>query len=266
MPTLIEVIAKNYFSRPEVIESMRPLEQAFQKCVEKYRPQFEDIVSSLKALNDSPPSPGYEPWLVKQGVQPIYARMLARLVVRSGRRVEREGKMYSSVAQAIGFLAQPHRNRTAIAKRVRELLASQAVIANTLSDTGKSEFAFVHLLGSVAAGNWEDCPRLRDVAISLVPHFPPKRGPKVSAASAAHQMILENFGDPIKVGVYTWNDIEGTCTDPMTEATRREFSAPDFDPRPAVRRAKARARTSPNSGPRSRGGSSVQLKPTELVP
>jgi hypothetical protein len=30
-------------------------------------------------------------------------------------------------------------------------------------------------------------------------------------------------------------------TDPLTEATRLEFNVPEFDPRPAYRRVKARA-------------------------
>jgi hypothetical protein len=114
-----------------------------------------------------------------------------------------------------------------------------SVIENTLTGAGVSEWEFIRALQSVAAGNWGDYPRLRDAAISISPYFPPLRGPKISAASAAHQTILEDVGGHIKVGAYTWNDVEGRCTDPLTEATRREFDYPVFDPRPAVRRSKS---------------------------
>ena len=76
--------------------------------------------------------------------------------------------------------------------------------------------------------------------MSIAPHLLVSRGRKVSAASAAHEFLLEDFGEMTGWRAYTWSFDEDGYTDPLTKATQLEFKNPDFDPRAAYRRLKIR--------------------------
>jgi hypothetical protein len=65
------------------------------------------------------------------------------------------------------------------------------------------------------------------------------RGPKIGAASAAHEFLLAGFVSFMGPHAYTWSTLEDDFIDAVTEATRLEFDEPEFDPRPAHRRRKA---------------------------
>jgi hypothetical protein len=94
-------------------------------------------------------------------------------------------------------------------------------------------------LADLVAGNLVNQQRITVLVGKLGPALSVPRGPKISAASAAHEFLLEQ-GMPAKLGcsAYTLSDSEDDFIDPLTQATRREFSDPDFDPRPAHRRFK----------------------------
>jgi hypothetical protein len=242
VPTFIDRL-QEYLTRPGVLGRMTPLQLA---CHDLLRP-FSDfcilIGAVVQTVAESPPSPGYEPWLIERGSDPISARIRAHLAVRSGNRTAKEAQRRPSVVNAIRFLAKPHRNRPAISRRVNVLLAAweeTSTIETIFDDASLDVFEFISLLKSVAGGNEAAFQRLTEIAASIVPHLPNPQGLKVSAASAAHEFFLEELVMPTEPRSYTWNDFKGKFTDPVTEATRREFNLPDFDPRPAYRRLKAR--------------------------
>ena len=202
------------------------------------------IGAVIQRVAESPPSPGYEPFLIERGVDPILARMMAGLAVRSGKRIAHESVRLTAVVRAIRFLANPNRQRRAISRRVDVLLAAweETSIIETIFYDGRrrDEFEFIRLLKLVAEGQEDAHQPLTEIAASLAPHLPSRRGPKVSAASAAHEFFLEGVVRELEPRAFTWNEVVGKCTDPVTEATRREFGCRHFDPRPAYRRLRAR--------------------------
>jgi hypothetical protein len=72
------------------------------------------------------------------------------------------------------------------------------------------------------------------IAATVAPRLSVSRGRKISAASAAHEFVSEELGQ-----AYTFSPVLEDFTDELTKATRIEFGDPNFDPRPAVRRARA---------------------------
>ena len=123
MPTITELLEtrlRNYFKRPEVIEQMKPLEETFQKVVD-----FCTLVgTALQRVADSPPSFGYEPWLMENTRSRLAARGIAHLIVRHGNRRANDSKRLFSVVSALRFLAKPRRNKPARDRRITLLLAA----------------------------------------------------------------------------------------------------------------------------------------------
>jgi hypothetical protein len=170
--------------------------------------------------------------------------MMARLLVRSGKRCANESVRLPAVVGAIRFLAKPGRGRRAILRKAKVLLAAweeTSIIETIFDDASLTESSeFIGLLRSVVEGREVVWRRITEIAAAVAPHLSVPRGLKVSKASAAHEFFLESVVGPIEPRAYTWNEIVGKCTDPATEATRREFANSNFDPRPAYRRLKSR--------------------------
>ncbi len=233
-----------HLERSENVEQLKPYEMGLQDLGRTVQEFFRVIGGLIQRVAASPASPGYEPMLIKRGVKPFVARGMAHLVVRRGKRVASEGKRLLEVAQAIRFLAEPGRQDRAIFRRSELLLAAweETSIVDTIFDSaGVKEFKFIELLRTFAKGDDFARRRIEEIAAAVAPHLPTLRGRKVSAASAAHEFLLDGLvhmtGSP---NGFTWNQHKEEFTDPLTKATQEEFRDPDFDPRPAHRRFKAR--------------------------
>jgi hypothetical protein len=123
-----------------------------------------------------------------------------------------------------------------------------SIIEEMFRNTGLHEREFLGLLQTLVDGGAIDRERITAIAAAIVPSARRARGPKITAASAAHELFLEtnaSFGLPAG---YTRSGIDGDYTDPQTRATRLEFDDPDFDPRPAHRRIKRRGTVTGFSG------------------
>jgi len=107
-----------------------------------------------------------------------------------------------------------------------------------LNDTELSEL--VYLLKVAVNGGPLERDRIREIAAEVAPSLPSARGRKVSAASAAHEQLLETVERYIGQRGYTYSAYEGDFVDEQTKATRLEFGDPHFDPRPAYQRLAAR--------------------------
>jgi len=196
---------------------------------------------AIKKVSELPPSPGYEPLLIRSGVDPIAARGLARIVVRHGERRAAESGRHRRVFHAVRFLAKPDRQRRAIFRRAQLLLEAwdkTSIIETVFDDIGLRETEFIGLLKALIEGRDVDCRRIREIAARLAPHLLLRRGPKIGGASAAHEFFLAGIERVSEAHAYSWSASQEDFTDPVTEATRREFNEPDFDPRPAHRRRK----------------------------
>lgn len=206
-------------------------------------------ISTGKAVHELPsvpPSPGYEPFLIQAGWNPFTARLMAKLVVKSGKRKAEERKRIRAVYDAIRFLGKRRLQKRSILRRAELLLAAwdeTSIIETIFDGAGLSETEFVSLLKSVVEGRDVDRLRITEIAATLASVLSVSRGRKVSAASAAHQFFLEEVAGSTKPRAYTWSDLERDFTDSMTTAARLEFHDPDFDPRPAHRRVKVRRGT-----------------------
>jgi hypothetical protein len=242
VPTLVDHL-QEHLTRPDVGERMKPLQTVCDGLLRAFSGFCKQIGAVIQRMGESPPSPGYEPWLIERGSNLILARMIARLLVRRGNQSAMESVRLPAVVRAVRFLATPRRKRQAISRKVDVLLAAweeTSIIETIFDDAGLNESEFVRSLRSVAEGHQVGCHRLTEIAASLAPHLSIPRGLKVGAASAAHEFFLEDVVMPMEPRAYSWNEPKGKFTDPVTEATRREFERRHFDPRPAYRRLKAR--------------------------
>ena len=190
-----------------------------------------------------PPSSGYEQLLKQKGYNTIRARGLAYLFRRSGERQAKEQQLRPKTVKAIRELGniRPHAKVLDNAKFVVQVANVSSIVDTICCEVGLREMDLIPLLRDLVDGKPFDRKRIAEVVLKLGPALSVPRGPKISAASAAHEFILEN-GLPSELGcsAYTLSGSDGDFTDPLTQATRREFGNPDFDPRPAYRRVKKR--------------------------
>jgi hypothetical protein len=220
------------------------LDERLKLALEKLNQFFAEVGQVIRAVLQHiatlPPSVGYEPLLIERGVHPLAARAMAHLTVHGGNRVARESKRLPAVVQAIRFLAEPGRQGAAISRRAQILLAAWEETSIIETIAGVDEFEFIELLKTFTIGDELARRRITEIAADLVPHLPTARGRKVSAASAAHEFLLEEAVKITKVQRYTYSQYAEDFTDPLTRATRVEFGDGRFDPRPALRRVKKR--------------------------
>jgi len=213
----------------------------------------------LLQIAQSPPSPGYEPLLIKRGENPLLARVKAYLTVSEGRKIATESRRYRDVVAAIRFLARPNRSRWAVTRKIRLLLAASRetrIIRAIFTEAGLSDHTLINMLPSAAQGNEMAIERLLEIARMAAPRIRIPRGPKVTAASAAHELFLEKHG--IRgASAYSYSDLEEDFIDEPTRATRLEFPGALFGPQPASRRLKARRQLAGAPIPRrgAKGGS-----------
>ncbi|MBV8923017.1 hypothetical protein [Bradyrhizobium sp.] len=249
MPTLAHCFAKEFTPYLEALWESSP---QFRQLVSAYKGFFERIGLSIRLIAESPPSRGYEPILMQRFGNRIAARGMAMMAVRSEKQRAGESKRRAAVVGALRFLAKREGRADARLRRVSLLLAAweeTSIIDDIFDEVGVSQpalkevhpnpFEFVSLLRSVVERREISTSRLRQIAADIAPHIVNSRGPKISAASAAHELILETvFLDG--PSAYTWDPIKGDFSDGLTQATRLEFGNPNFSPQPARRRARKR--------------------------
>jgi hypothetical protein len=141
------------------------------------------------------------------------------------------------------FLSQGNRQQRAILPRAKVLLAAwneTSIVDEMFEKSGLSAAEFLSLLKAVVEGGALERGRIREIAAAVVPSLPSAAGRKVSPASAVHEEFLDSVGSLLGPRGYTWSHEIEDFMDPVTDATRREFGDPDFDPRAAYQRFDAR--------------------------
>lgn len=244
MPSIIEGIAEYVQQQPD-----QPLvREQLEKALEPFLNFFGMVGLLVLRTQNLPPSPGYEPLLVKESINPIAARGIAHLAVRHGKRVAHDSQWMKPAADAIRFFTKIRRHSDSVlakAKLILYISDNTSVIETIFESAGLEEFEFLRLLNEVVDGNNRGIQRVAEIATSVAQTISIRRGPKISAASAAHQFIMEGTKDRVALRAYTYDYLKSDYTDPFTLATRAEFGAPHFDPKPARRRltASKRAKT-----------------------
>jgi hypothetical protein len=181
------------------------------------------------------------PYSIKRGENPLLARLKAYVTVDQGKKIADESRKYREVVSAIRFLAKPNRSRWAVDRKIAILLATSRetrIIRAIFIEANLSDHILINLLPS-AQGNEMATERILEIARMAAPRIRIRRGPKVTAASAAHELFLEKHG--IRgASAYSYSELEGDFVDEATQATRLEFPGIRFGPQPASRRLKAR--------------------------
>lgn len=199
------------------------------------------------------PSKAYSKYFKDRRV--IFAESLASLTISIGTREANESRQLVKVVQALRFLAEDNnRRKGAMLSRFTVLLAAEDD-ASMLSEifrmaglNGTECSEFTSLLRIAADAGPLERERISELAARVAPSLPGVRGRKVSPASAAHEGFLETAD---KLGGrfgYRYCDLEKDYIDERTKATRIEFDAPNFNPRPAFERFVARRKLTSNDG------------------
>jgi hypothetical protein len=200
------------------------------------------ILMALQYRPDTP-SLGYAPWLKRHGVQQPWADALAGLLVRRGTRIENDNQWSPSVIKAIRALGRRRIIRADALRHMGLLLAAwekSSVLEAVFSEMGLDEFEFIRALKAAKSDDKPALDRVKEIARTIGPRIQGRRGPKIRAPSAAHELFMFRVAPEFHKGSRTWNEIERRFTDSMTEATRKEFGLQAFDPRPALCRARQR--------------------------
>jgi hypothetical protein len=201
------------------------------------------ILDSLsQKISELPPSLGYGQLLIEHGCPPFVARGLAALAVRHGKRRAAESARERGVFDALRFLGQSPRQKRATLARARFLLEAwneTSIVETVFNQAGISEVEFIRLLQAAVDGDVL-ADRLTELAAAAASRLTLPRGPKISAASAAHQFLLENCPNVSKIPRPRSWQTPVPWVDALTDATGREFGNADFDSRPARRRSRCR--------------------------
>jgi hypothetical protein len=238
------MLLAEFLTKPELIDRL-PIAPAAQEILKAFGRLVTQIGATLLRVAEAPPSPGYEPYLTALNCNPIAARGLATIAFRSGQRQANDARQQRGVVAAIRFLAKAGRQRHAALLRARTLLSAwenSSVIEEIFADLRCDESEFIRLLKSVVETRGRVQVPLREIAADVALQLSCRRGPKISARAIAHELFMQNVAalTKRKAPAFTWSSEHEDFIDPLTWATRWEFSDHQFNPRTARQRAKAR--------------------------
>jgi hypothetical protein len=261
--TLVDYL-EDYLARPDVAEQIKPAAVLFVECLKVWGGVFQMAWTITQRAIKLAPSIAYESLLIEQRIKPVWARRLASLTICRGTREANESLRLTAVVRAIRFLAKPGCGRRAVFRRAEVLLAAwekTSIIETIFDGADLSESEFIGLLKSVVEGREIAWGRITEIAAVVAPLLSVPRGPKISAASAAHQLLLEELVSVTRSQGYTWDPYKGDFSDPLTQATRLEFACPRFSPQPARRRLRRRRAIIDGSGCEACGGEPWKRQP-----
>jgi hypothetical protein len=236
-------------------EYIQPKEGGEQSTFDPARiaDQFKSFTAKICAfvlhVKRLTPSVGYEPLFIGLGDHPVVARGLARMIISLGPEyADQNNRQRRAIIKSVRELGRKSTRRVPfIAKTSGAMLSMPAacsVIDAVFAESGHQDlsYEFANLLERAAAADPIACRRLADIAKVVAGDISPPRGRRISVATAMHELVLERLRCSGKPRAYTWSDEQEDCVDDVTQATRREVGDPDFDPRPARRRMRARLR------------------------
>ena len=199
--------------------------------------------ATLERIRSEPSIPGIEELFIRQGYEPLCARLMARFILFTGVRwAEERVEVEKPLA---GVLRRFSKSRTsAVVRRAADKLRiwldrdeAASLIETWLQDGDLPLLA--HDLRQIAASavnrNENACARLVEIANALLPYLPDPRGRPVSRSTGIHLFLLSWFRSPTRRPAYTWDPVEEDFVDPLTKATRTLLNDPNFDSRPAYR-------------------------------
>jgi hypothetical protein len=251
MPTFADHFMAE-LARSGVLERLKPWGALFVQVLKMPRGMLLMASAIAGRAEENFPSKAYGPYLEAQGFAPFLARGLGSLTISIGTREADEAKRAAPVVEAIRFLSRGNRQRRAILSRAKLVLTASketSIVDGLFHNAGLHEGEFLRLLQTAIDGGAINRERITTIAAAVAPSVRRARGPKITAASAAHELFLETNASLGLPAGFTWSDVEGKCLDERTKATRHEFDDPRFDPRSARRRVKLRGVAKTSSSP-----------------
>ncbi len=219
------------------------------RIADQFKSFIAKICEFVRHVERSTPSVGYEPLFIGLGDHPVVVRGLARMIIRLGPEyADQNNRQRRAIVKSVRVLEKKSARRVAfIAKTSSAMLslpAARSLIDAVFAESGHKDlsYEFANLLERAGAADPIACRRLADIARVVAGDISPPRGRRISVATAMHELVLERLRRSGKPRAYTWSDEQEDCVDDVTQATRREVVEPDFDPRPARRRMRARLR------------------------
>jgi hypothetical protein len=207
-------------------------------------PMLLRVAQAVEQIEKLPPVKGYEPFLIEDGRHPIVARALAYAINKLGEELLEERLAERSLASAIVSLAKAagasslviSRRAKVLGRALNEALV-EVPLRNACAVVGLSMSidSLQALVGRAIDRDDAACQRLVEISRMLRRRLRDPRGRVPSIASVSHELFLH-----LVKRAYTVDLFDGDMTDPATSATRTAIGDPDFDPRPARRRLRAR--------------------------
>lgn len=204
--------------RSGILERLKPWGELFLQVQKLPGAMFLMASAIAERAEGNFPSKAYGPYLEAQGLSPFLARGLGSLTISLGTREADEAKRVAPVIEAIRFLSRGDRQKRAILSRAKLVLASKetSIVDALFCDAGLHEGEFlIRLLQAVIDGGAIDRERIRAIAAAIAPSLSRARGPKIRAASAAHEQFLETNACLRRAG-YTWSEYQSDFLDART--------------------------------------------------
>ncbi len=190
-----------------------------------------------------PKDKGYAKYLTTLGYDRNWAGMLAAKIVEEGRIRAATSNKRTDFARALRRLANPRLETEAFlsnSKLVLEGMGGTELIRRLFDELPPFEgLVFIRALRSCLAEDLSERAEVARIAKAVWRRVPVSRGPKLTHASAAHEYFLESQSI-FRPAAFTWSPTEEDFSDRLTQATRDEFDDPDFSPRSAWRRLRAK--------------------------
>jgi hypothetical protein len=244
-PITVGQLLGELFPGTDIAAGLERVHTALETLAKQIFAGIKWVCEMADRLEKTPPAPGYEPMLIERCHHPLIARGLSYWLIGLGKDEAYRATTDRIVVDALRFLAKPGRTQRSISRRATALLevwTATGALNDAFHGSDISVLEFVAALEGAVRGEFAACRRVTDIAAALAPGLSVRRGPKVSEASVAHQLLLEYVANSVGPKSYTYSEIKGDFTDPLTRATRSAFDEPRFDPRPAFRRYRARQR------------------------
>lgn len=212
--------------------------------VRQAAPVLFGVAQAIEQIEKLPPVERYEALLIQKGHHPLEARFIARVIIKLGEDLHQECLAEQSLASAIRPLAKTQNASPLVVSRrakVLERVLKDPVVeaplrkACALVSVSESIDSLKELVGRGLDRDAAACWRLTEISRELRPHLRDPRGRVPTVASTTHEILLHWHK-----GAFTYDPNFEDMTDGATLATRIAMNAPDFDPRPARRRQRAR--------------------------
>ena len=205
------------------------------------------IIGVIESFIAEPVVPGYEPMFEAEGLDPVQARLLGKMILHFASKVLDEQKL---VREGVKIILAIARGRSTLQQRARLLALFEdedfARLASSYAEDWKIEsppgLGRIHQTLLDLQVNRNSLLCLVQLAKESAPQLPQTRGRHPSVSHVAHRLMLQILADRPGPKAYTFGTVEDGGADASedhidarTKATREAIGREAFNPQPARR-------------------------------